>query len=85
MTSCTRIHQGPADGGLIRSVYSWVLTGADTSFSVNVGYKRIKHVSILNKKGNRATMAVDWTTTPGTISVTGLTALDEGTMEVLYN
>ena len=53
-----------------------------TSGSVATGLSKIIHADFTNKTGVTADQAMDWTTTAGTVAITGVTASDKGTLMV---
>jgi len=67
----TRIHRGPADGGLVREIHTATVAGGATSVSITTGIKRIMMVNYTNQTGRRADGAIDWTTTAGTVAIAG--------------
>jgi len=57
---------------------TFTTTGTTTGGDIVTGLKSIEYCWVVDKTGNRAGMAIDTTTTPGTITVSGLTAQDVG-------
>jgi len=74
---------GPADGGLLREIHAVSCSGG--AATIVTGIRNIIHASVTNKTGNRAGMAVDFTTTKGTVAITGATTTDALSVDVLGN
>ena len=61
-----------------RAYGTWTTTGATTSGSIVTGLVNIENCGVSDITANRADFTIDYTTTAGTIAITGVTATDTG-------
>jgi len=66
-------------GDLRYAMGTWVTTAATTSGSIVTTLNSISYSNVINKVSENNKAKIDDTGTPGTIAMSGVTALDSGT------
>ena len=66
---------------MYRVIGNWVLTDATTGGDIPTGLKAVVRAQVTDNTGVRAALSVDHSSTAGTLTIAGATALDAGTFE----